>query len=166
MPPSPCSQKTTSRQCNNDSYERISSHEKSRRRRRSSSPIDHPLIIPSTHHTIPMIIVTPCPSQSCDDMSRPPVQDSSFGNRLILPKSYPVFNDVFPPLLPALYPPLPAVEKWRWADGHWWAVVPTLEEQKRQGLFSRPLVVKKRTGGYHWHPCRAGTACDTSPRHC
>jgi hypothetical protein len=157
-PPLPCSTTTTSRQCNNDIRKDISSHTYPRRRRRqASTPIDHPLIILSTHCSIPMIIITPCLPQPHDSMSRPPFQDSSFGDRLTLPRSYPVFNDVFPPLLPTPHPPLPAVEKWRWVDGHWRAVLPTLEEQRRQGLFSRYVMAKRKGGGY-----RAGT----SPRAC
>jgi hypothetical protein len=139
-----------------------------RKRRRSSTP---PLVIPSTHPTTPTIVITPCNQpQPCDVApSRPPFQDSSFGNRLTLPKSYPVFNDVFPPLLPtALHPPLSSVERWQWVDGHWRAVLPTLEEQVKSGLFSRPVAVVRKKGGYHPpHPPRGRAClCDTSVRAC
>jgi hypothetical protein len=55
---------------------------------------------------------------------------------------HPVFNQCFPPQIPPLS--VPQLEEWRYVHGHWWAIVPTLEEQARNGLFSRALVIKKK----------------------
>jgi hypothetical protein len=117
------------------------------RRRRSGSLSDsgHPLIIPSTHASIPTIIITPpYLPQPNGTFCRVPFQDSSFGNRLTLP-AHPAFNEVFPPLVPTPYPLVPVAQNWTWVDGHWQAVLPTLEEQARKGMFSRTLMAKRKS---------------------
>jgi len=114
-----------------------------RKRRRSSNLIpDHPLIIRSTHPSIPTIIITPCLPQPREISCRVPYQDSAFRNKLTIP-THPVFNHVFPPTVLPTYV-LPVLEKWRWLDGHWQAILPDFDEQTKKGMFSRALTVKKR----------------------
>lgn len=109
------------------------------------SSSDHPLIVPSTHSSIPTIIITPPHlPESNETFCRVPFQDSSFGNRLTLP-AHPAFNEAFPPLIPTPYPLAPIAQNWTWVDGHWQAVLPTLEEQARKGMFSKALMVKRKS---------------------
>ncbi|KAI0081143.1 hypothetical protein K474DRAFT_1636360 [Panus rudis PR-1116 ss-1] len=119
----------------------------SRRRKSTCSHqqgITEQLIIPSSDPSIPTIVITPCPRQERDTSCLVPFQDASFGNRLAVPM-HPVVNDVFPPLLAK---PSPCVERWRFIDGHWWAVLPSLEEQIQKGMYSRPMQFRRRKG--HW----------------
>jgi len=118
-----------------------------RTRHKRTGSLSSPLIIQSTHASIPTIIITPpYVPQPSETFCRVPVQDSSFGNRLTLP-AHPAFNEVFPPLIPTAYPLVPVAQSWAWVDGHWQVVLPTLEEQARKGMFSKALVVKRK-------PCR------------
>lgn len=94
----------------------------------------------TTSHGLPSIVVTPCPSQARDRSGWVPFQDASFGNRLVVP-SYPVVNDVFPPMVAKSSP---IVEQWKFADGHWWALLPSLDEQMQRGMFSRPIHCRRR----------------------
>jgi len=117
-----------------------------RKRRRSMSPqFDRPLVIPSIHPSIPTIIVTPCSSQPREISCRVPCQDGRFGNRLTVPLHI-ASNQFFPPQQLPLQP-LPQMDRWQYLHGHWWAILPNLEDQMKKGMFSRPLVVRKR-------PCR------------
>uniref|UniRef100_A0A0W0FRT6 Cytochrome p450 n=1 Tax=Moniliophthora roreri TaxID=221103 RepID=A0A0W0FRT6_MONRR len=117
---------------------------------RHSSHLTRPTIIPSSNPSIPTIIITPCeyhanPSPS---PSHVPIQDSAYNTRLTVPCHQPTFNQVFPPMLhptkKETSAPLPLVEKWRWRNGHWQAVLPGLEEQARRGLFSRAVRIAKK----------------------
>jgi hypothetical protein len=108
-------------------------------------------VITNKYPSIPTIIITPCPTLPRDRSCLVPYQDVSFGNRLAVPM-HPVVNDVFPPLLPKS---APHIERWRFKDGHWWAVLPSLEEQTKRGLFSRPITRRKRICQDSWiHPHR------------
>lgn len=129
---------------------------------------------PTKRHDIPTIIITPCSPQprSVASSSRTPYQDSAFRNRLVVP-GYFVANDIHPPQLPhpssfLPYPPSsqssssPAsssedswryahlgastmsLKEWVWENGHWMAVLPSLQEQEERGLFARSLVVRRR----------------------
>jgi len=116
------------------------------------NPTDHPILIPSTHPCTPSILITPCAPSSCSSLSRVPLQDASYGNKLAVP-GYPHLNSHFvPPMLKPGHAPL--VERWKWRDGHWWAVVPDLEMQGRKGWFSRPLSTRRRAS----RSCRSGLA--------
>ncbi|KIM88706.1 hypothetical protein PILCRDRAFT_2906 [Piloderma croceum F 1598] len=113
-----------------------------RKRRRSSDSPDHPVLIPSTHPSTPSIIITPCATLQCPSSSWVPLQDASYGNKLAVP-GYAHFNSCFAPLI--LKPGhIPLVECWKWKEGHWWAIIPDLEEQGRKGWFSRPLSGRRR----------------------
>jgi len=116
--------------------------DKSRRQQSGSLSGSGRVIIPSF---IPTIVITPpyLPHPS-ETFSRVPFQDSSFGYRLTVP-AHPAFNEVFPPLIPTPYPLVPVARNWAWVDGHWQAVLPTLEEQARKGMFSRVRVVKRKS---------------------
>lgn len=102
--------------------------------------LDDALVISSTDPSIPTIVVTPCATVPRDCSCLVPYQDVSFGNKLAVPM-YPVVNGVFPPLLPK---PVPYVDKWCFRDGHWWAVLPPLEEQMKRNMFSRPVSRRRR----------------------
>ncbi|KAH8099701.1 hypothetical protein BXZ70DRAFT_211146 [Cristinia sonorae] len=91
-------------------------------------------------HGIPTIVITPCASQPRDRTGWVPFQDASFGNRLVVP-THPVVNDVFPPLIAKVSP---MVERWQFVDGHWWALLPSPEEQMQRGMFSRPMHRQRR----------------------
>ncbi|KAI0323093.1 hypothetical protein OF83DRAFT_1090691 [Amylostereum chailletii] len=108
------------------------------------SPGDEPLILRNASPAIPTIIITPCDTESRESSCWVPLQDACFGQRLVVP-SYPVANDVYPPLLAK---PRPLARKWEYANGHWRAVLPTLDEQVRRGWFSRTIVVRRRPR--HW----------------
>ncbi|KAH6875004.1 hypothetical protein BKA70DRAFT_249491 [Coprinopsis sp. MPI-PUGE-AT-0042] len=104
----------------------------------------------STRPSIPSITVTPCPPQKVSDCDpcRVPFQDYAFGQRLTVP-SHPTFNNTHPPqrtlpnsvqdsAIPECY--------WMWDAGHWEAVLPSLSEQSRRGLYSIPLPPSRRKG--------------------
>lgn len=104
--------------------------------------IDKPTDV--TGAAIPQIVITPCPTEPRDPSCLVPFQDSLFNTRLTVP-NHPTVNSVFPPLLPDVpvsQRPLRAVEMWRYERGHWLAVLPSVEEQARRGLFSRGLRTK------------------------
>ncbi|KAI0692959.1 hypothetical protein BC835DRAFT_1355432 [Cytidiella melzeri] len=113
------------------------------RRRIADPELDNVLVIPSSDPSIPTIIVTPCPNAPRDRSCLVPYQDVSFGNRLAVPM-HPVVNGVHPPLLPKS---LPYVDHWCFKDGHWWAVLPTVEEQMKRNMFSRPISRRRRSHG-------------------
>jgi hypothetical protein len=104
-----------------------------------------PLSIPSATPSTPAIIITPCGPAPHDFSCRAPLQDSSFGTRLTLP-THTSFNRAFPPqpypLVPT--PGMVHVDRWRYVRGHWHAVLPSLEEQRRRGAFSRAIVGKRK----------------------
>jgi hypothetical protein len=113
-----------------------------RKRRRSQGPLDYPLMVPSPHSSVPTILITPCPTLP-QYTSRVPLQDASHGNKLTVP-GHPHFNSSFPPLLSNSRPVhTPFVTRWKWDEGHWWAVVPDLETQVHKGWFSRPLGARR-----------------------
>ncbi|KAF9486366.1 hypothetical protein BDN70DRAFT_869874 [Pholiota conissans] len=115
-----------------------------RKRRRSSHPTP-PIVIPSSHPSVPTIVITLSSPQSRQAQSscRVPYQDHAFGNLLTVP-SHPTFNKVHPPL--ALdSSSLPRLDEWEWVDGHWKAVLPSLREQAKKGLFSKPVSLKRRS---------------------
>jgi len=113
-----------------------------RKRRRSCDSPDHPVLIPSTHPSTPSIVITPCVTLQCPSSSWVPLQDASYGNKLAVP-GYAHMNSCFAPLI--LKPGhVPLVECWKWKEGHWWAIIPDLEEQGRKGWFSRPLSARRR----------------------
>jgi len=113
-----------------------------RKRRRSLSPLDHTVIIPSPHSSVPTILITPCPTLP-RYISSVPLQDASYGNKLTVP-GHSHFNSFFPPLNPTSRPVhTPFVTRWKWEKGHWKAVVPDLETQMWKGWFSRPLSARR-----------------------
>lgn len=127
-----------------------------RKRRQSFNPPDHPVLIPSTHPSIPSILITPCAPSQCPSEARVPLQDASYGNKLAVP-GYPHLNSCSAPLiLKPAHEPL--VERWKWREGHWWAIVPDLEVQRRKGWFSRPISARRRAA----RPCRTGMPCEES----
>lgn len=99
-----------------------------------------PLRIENDNPSIPTIVITPCETEERESSCWVPVQDACFGNQLVVP-SHPVVNEVFPPLLAR---PMMCGRKWEYREGHWRAVLPSLEEQVRRGLFSRVLSAKRR----------------------
>ncbi|TFK26720.1 hypothetical protein FA15DRAFT_587966 [Coprinopsis marcescibilis] len=116
------------------------------RRRRSSASLGVPILIPSTNPMVPSIIITPCDSQPHESSCRVPYQDSAFGNLLTVPLHV-CFNDVHPPLLPQTT--LPFLENWRWHQGHWEAILPSVREQTRRGLFSRAQVFRRKASRHY-----------------
>ncbi|EIM92362.1 uncharacterized protein STEHIDRAFT_143747 [Stereum hirsutum FP-91666 SS1] len=115
--------------------------ERSPSRRKSKSPERQgPLRIENDDPSIPTIVITPCEAEERESSCWVPVQDACFGNQLVVP-SHPVVNDVYPPLLAK---PMMCGRKWEYTEGHWRAVLPSLEEQVRRGLFSRVLSAKRR----------------------
>ena len=121
------------KQFTNDRYSRF-----------SSQVTDEPFTIRSCNPEIPTIVITPCPTQERDRSCWVPYRDASFGNRLSVPM-HPAVNNVFPPLVAK---PAPFVEHWRFIDGHWRALLPSLEEQMQKGMFSRPALSRRRKGYY------------------
>jgi len=116
-----------------------------------SNAFDGPILFPSKHSSAPSILITPCATPSRPCSSRVPLQDASYGNKLVVP-GYPHLNSWFAPLvLKPGYAPL-LVERWKWREGHWWAIVPDLEVQGRKGWFSRPISARRRAA----RPCRTG----------
>ncbi|KAG2022772.1 hypothetical protein CC2G_000497 [Coprinopsis cinerea AmutBmut pab1-1] len=121
----------------------------SRKRRHSSSAHSvyskDPIIIPPLHPSIPYIVINHCGSQTHEeDVCRVPYQNSGFGQYLTVP-THPPFNQVHPPLLPThAHTMMPIMEKWVWKNGHWEAVLPSLEEQTLRGLCSRPILNTRR----------------------
>jgi len=88
---------------------------------------------------IPTIIITPAPYQPREKSSLVPIQDTSFGARLAVPSHLPL-NNVHPPMaLSASAPQVWSMRGWNYRHGHWYAVVPHLDEQDQRGLFSRPI---------------------------
>lgn len=114
-----------------------------RRRRKLYPEPNETLVIPSSDLSIPTITVTPCVDAPRDRSCLVPYQDVSFGNRLAVPM-HPVVNGVHPPLLPK---PIPYVDHWSFKDGHWWAVLPNVEEQMKRNMFSRPISRRRRPHG-------------------
>lgn len=126
------------------STSRASSYRK--RRRSSHSGVTEILVIQSSHPSVPTIVITLCPSQPYDSRSWVPCQDACFGSRLLVPNHLAV-NDVFPPLVAESLPAsLKPVENWQYTNGHWCAILPTLEEQARRGLSSKVVPVRRKVG--------------------
>lgn len=133
-----------------------------RKRRKTDPELDGVLVIPGSHPSIPTIVVTPCQDTPHDRSCLVPYQDASFGNRLAVP-THPVVNGVHPPLQ---LRPLPYVDHWCFKDGHWWAVLPTLEEQMKRNMFSRPIPRRKRAHSEsHTRPFRARPLRHSSKSH-
>jgi len=97
-------------------------------------------LLRSASCSLPSIVVTLCPSRPRDFACLVPFQDAHFGNRLAVP-THPALNAVYPPLFAQ---GLPIVHRWRYERGHWYALLPDLEEQKARGLFSRPSSATRR----------------------
>ncbi|KDR85621.1 hypothetical protein GALMADRAFT_374479 [Galerina marginata CBS 339.88] len=96
-----------------------------------------PEVIESTHTSAPSIVITFSPPQPRETSCRIPYQNQAFGCRLTVP-NHPVFNKLHPPMV--LGPcSLPQADDWQWNNGHWEAVLPTLMEQARRGIFSKPF---------------------------
>jgi hypothetical protein len=108
-----------------------------------------PLVIWNKDPSVPTIVITPCDAQPRESSCWVPFQDACFGNRLVVP-AHPVVNEVYPPLLAR---PLPLARSWEYTGGHWRAVLPTVDEQVRRGLFSRTLTARRRA---RW--CRSPSA--------
>lgn len=107
-------------------------------------PFSHgPLVLKSRDSSIPTIIITPPCQEEHEDYCRIPLQNSAFHNQLTVPK-HPAFNHIHPPLALTSYSS-PVLSHWRWRDGHWHGIVPSLEVQDERGLFSKALVTRKRT---------------------
>lgn len=133
-----------------------------RRRRKSDTEFGKALVIKNDDPAIPTIVITPCPTLPRDRSCLVPYQDVSFGNRLAVPM-HPVVNEAFPPLLPK---PVPYVDRWRFQDGHWWAVLPTPEEQMMRGMFSRPVSRRRRHCADAWNRSpRTRRALPNPPSH-
>lgn len=63
---------------------------------------------------------------------------------------YHLLNHSFPPQnvnndnipMGRVNPPL--IEKWKWKEGRWWAVIPDVGTQERKGWYSRPVSARRR----------------------
>lgn len=95
---------------------------------------------------VPSIVVTPAPPQEREMSSWVPIQDDCFGSRLTVP-SHRALNSVHPPMIPTGIPALSVVSEWTYKRGHWWASTPNIDEQEKQGIYSRPRGMKRRTLG-------------------
>ncbi|KAJ7103102.1 hypothetical protein B0H15DRAFT_810959 [Mycena belliarum] len=98
------------------------------------------LIIPSSHPSIPTIVITPCPRQPREASYHVPYQDSAFRNQLTVP-CLPSFNQSFPPMTP---PPrrvsMRGIKHWMWKNGHWQAALRASDQP-------RPRILKHRRNG-------------------
>ncbi|KIK70500.1 hypothetical protein GYMLUDRAFT_32528 [Collybiopsis luxurians FD-317 M1] len=115
-------------------------------RQQSECHPNTPVVIPSSHTSIPTIIITPCETQPRETSVLVPLQDSAFSSRLTVPRHSRV-NHAFPPMAsnaPSLYM-LPELN-WRWRNGHWEALLPGLDDQTQKGMFSRAISRKKSSG--------------------
>ncbi|CAL1694282.1 unnamed protein product [Somion occarium] len=119
---------------------------------------NEPFTIRSLNPELPTIVITPCSTQEQDRSCWVPYQDAAFGNRLSVPM-HPAVNDVFPPLMAK---PLPFVEHWSFVNGHWKALLPTPEEQMQKGMFSRPLLARRRKGCWDARPRHASNTRRTT----
>jgi hypothetical protein len=146
-----------------------------RRRRSATGTASTDLKYPNTDSSLPIIIITPCPPHVHAEASssRTPYQDSAYRTRLVVP-GYFLANDIHPPQLPQplsyaqvdtslrsccrssshsssswKYAHFGAstmsFKEWKWKDGHWNAVLPSLEEQAERGLSARSLTTRKRS---------------------
>ncbi|CAA7264763.1 unnamed protein product [Cyclocybe aegerita] len=116
--------------------------ERSGRKKRRLSDSPSPIVIPSVHPSAPAIIITLAAPQPRETSCRTPCQDQAFGRRLAVP-FHPVFNKTHPPMA-FESSSLPRLDNWKWVNGHWMAVLPSLEEQAKRGMFSRPITAKRR----------------------
>lgn len=98
-------------------------------------------MVSSTHSPSPTIVVTLAPPQVQETSCRVPYQDQAFGNLLTVP-SHPAFNKAHPPMIPDSCS-LPQFDSWKWGNGHWEAVLPTLNEQRRRGMYSKANIRRK-----------------------
>ncbi|KAJ7654733.1 hypothetical protein B0H17DRAFT_1099734 [Mycena rosella] len=94
-----------------------------------------PLVIRSSHPSVPTIVITPCPRPPRETSCQVPYQDSAFGNQLSVP-SLPSFNQSFPPMMPPRRVSARGINHWIWTNGHWQAALGALEP--------RPRVLKHR----------------------
>ncbi|TEB38696.1 hypothetical protein FA13DRAFT_1724625 [Coprinellus micaceus] len=111
--------------------------------RQPSAPI--PIVIPSTHPAAPTIIINSCGSQNPEATCRVPLQNSAFGKMLTVPM-HSSFNGIHPPM--SLCTPtasMPALEEWKWGNGHWEVVLPSLEQQARRGMSSKMHATRRRS---------------------
>ncbi|TFK41928.1 hypothetical protein BDQ12DRAFT_732688 [Crucibulum laeve] len=106
-----------------------------RKRRDSAESCEEPIVIQSLHQSAPTIVITPCASQAPESSCRVPFQNRAFGNLMTVP-AHPTFNNVYPPMIPERCR-TPTLRKWKWQDGHWQTVLPSIEEQTKKGMFSR-----------------------------
>ncbi|KAI0068016.1 hypothetical protein BV25DRAFT_1769166, partial [Artomyces pyxidatus] len=104
------------------------------------TPPETALVIKNADPSVPTIVITPCADQPRESSCWVPFQDACFGDRLVVP-AHPVANAVHPPLRAA---PLPGPRRWEWANGHWRAVLPSVDEQVRRGWFSRARGAHRR----------------------
>ncbi|KAF5312132.1 hypothetical protein D9619_002729 [Psilocybe cf. subviscida] len=114
-------------------------HETKKRRRtfRGKS-----IVISSSNPSVPTIIITLSPSQPREMSCRLPLQDSAFGELLVVP-GHPTFNTLHTP--PTTNSRSHSVIcNWKWEAGRWHAILPPIQEQERRHIFSRPLVMKKK----------------------
>ncbi|KIM47600.1 hypothetical protein M413DRAFT_204502 [Hebeloma cylindrosporum] len=112
-------------------------------RKRPRSNLSQPIVISRTHSSSPTIVITLAPRQAQETSCRIPYQDQAFGNLLTVP-SHPAFNKVHPPMIPDPCA-LPQFDGWKWHNGHWEAVLPTLNDQRRQGMYSKAIISRKRS---------------------
>ncbi|PPR06138.1 hypothetical protein CVT26_005360 [Gymnopilus dilepis] len=113
-----------------------------RKRRRASQSNLSPLIIPSTHPSTPSIVITLSPPQRREMSGLVPYQDYAFGRSLTVPCHH-LYNKVHPPMVRDSRIPSHR-SAWKWEDGHWTAVLPSVLEQAERGLFSRPILPRKK----------------------
>jgi len=139
----PCPMNLGSSYVEPEPYVPLQPHIHRKRWRRSLSTDEYYRKTSNSRSSVPTIVVTPCEPQKPEISCRVPLQNCAFGSRLTVPR-HPVFNQVFPPLSPSPHT-LFANKRWRWQDGHWQATLPSLEEQAQKGLFSRALVVRRRS---------------------
>jgi hypothetical protein len=99
-------------------------------------------VISSTHSSSPTIVIILAPPQAQETSCRVPYQDQAFGNLLTVP-SHPAFNKAHPPMIPDSCS-LPRFDGWKWENGHWKAVLSTLNEQRRRGIIPKPVFQKKK----------------------
>ncbi|PPQ64258.1 hypothetical protein CVT24_008661 [Panaeolus cyanescens] len=95
-------------------------------------------------HSIPSIVITPAPPQKRETSCLVPYQDEAFGNQLTVPL-HPAFNTRrHPPMQHLQHTPLPRLDNWKWVNGRWKAIIPSLEEQNRRGMFSKARGIRRK----------------------
>jgi len=111
----------------------------------TKTTLSHPI-----YDNIPTIIVTLASPRPRERSSLVPLQNANFGAHLTVPTHMP-FNVTFPPMAVSspssvVAPSISAaVHVWTYENGHWHAEVPSVSEQDRIDVFSRPFGLRRRS---------------------